>query len=211
MKISAILMISSIFCGMLVPAVASPSNALIGEYNHAASSGQSMQAVLTKLDALKRQQADDPLTLVYWGSAKTITAKDAFWPWSKYNTAEAGLMAIDKSLTLLQNSQHHERHLGLDERCLTQALAAITYTAVPKMFNRFERGYDLFITLLASSQFQALPIQYTGWIYVRAIAAAIKADELSRAKQWQQQLANQAPHQPVTQQTAAMIAAAQGE
>lgn len=211
MKILIILMVTGIFCSVHASAIAAPNNSLIAEYNQAASSGKSMQLVLSKLDELKHQQAGDPLTLVYWGSAKTMTAKEEFWPWSKYNTAEAGLGAIDKSLLLLDNYNSQARHLGLDDRSLTQALAAITYTAVPKMFNRFERGYDLFITLLDSPQFLAVPAQYTSWVYARAIAAAINSEDLPRAKSWQQVLVNQAPTLPNTQQTAAMIAEAQGE
>lgn len=204
------LILATLILGNVISAEAAPSAALIAEYNQAAAKGD-MGNVLLKLEQLKHQQADDPLTLVYWGSAKTMTAKDEFWPWSKYQCAETGLNAIDKSLVLLAQAPNDERRLGLDIRSLTQALAAVTYTAVPKMFNRFERGYDLFITLLASPQFQAVPAEYTAWIYQRAISAALVAKDLARAQQWQQQLAKQAPTHPLTQTMAAMIAKAKGE
>lgn len=202
--IAAVLM-SVIYCsGNLVQAA--PTNELIAEYNQAAAGKGDMSAVLSKLTELKTQQDADALTLVYWGSAKTMSASSEFWPWRKYQTAEDGLSAIDKALQLLITSPSGERRLGLDATSLTQAIAAVTYTAVPKMFNRFERGYDLFITLLESPQFQAVPAQYTGWIYQRAISTAIKADDLAQAEQWQQQLARFAPSAPLTQATAAMIA-----
>ena len=186
----SIILIVGLF-GHFNHANAAPSNALIAQYNQAAASGD-IDAVLQQLEQLKQQEANDPLTLVYWGSATAISAAEQFWPWSKYETAEAGLQAIDKSLSLLDAATDHTqitlRRLGLDQRCLTQAVAAITYTAVPKMFNRFERGYDLFITLLDSPQFQAVLAQYTGWIYQRAIAAAVRSGDTARAEKWQQQL-----------------------
>ncbi|MCH1918789.1 hypothetical protein L9G15_05015 [Shewanella sp. A3A] len=201
----AALLLGSMYCTSSL-AVAAPSTELIAEYNQAAAGKGDMSAVLAKLTELKAQQGADPLTLVYWGSAKTMSASNEFWPWRKYQTAEDGLSAIDKAVQLLTTSSSDERRLGLDATSLTRAIAAVTYTAVPKMFNRFERGYDLFITLLESPQFQAVPAQYTGWIYQRAISTAIKADDLAQAEQWQQQLARFAPSAPLTQATAAMIA-----
>lgn len=65
---------------------------------------------------------------------------------------ERGLATIRKGLDLMANQpmpiQEQQRLQGLPEYQLATAMAATTYTSLPDMFNHFERGYELYLTLL---------------------------------------------------------------
>ena len=101
--------------------------------------------------------------------------RDAFLPWNKMKFVEKGLATIDKSLHLLSDFEtpihEQERIQGLPESYLTRAMAAVTYSSLPDMFNHFERGYDLFIALLAEDNFRQQHFAATSWVYRYAIEA----------------------------------------
>ncbi len=81
-------------------------------------------------------------------------------------------------------AQEQQRLQGLPEYQLATAMAATTYTALPDMFNHFERGYELYLALLNDPSFQQQPFSSTVWVYRYAIEAALRADDQTRAKAW---------------------------
>lgn len=171
------------------PLLANPTPEILSNYNLAAEGDEAMvDTVYGQLNQLIDQQGAKPLTLVYLGSTQTMQGRDAFLPWNKMKFTEQGLATIAKGIglidTLPESIDQQQRIQGIPEAYLAQALAATTYTSLPDMFNHFERGYDMFLTLLAQPQFEQQPFAATSWIYRYAIEAALRAEDLPQAKQW---------------------------
>ncbi|MBW3695223.1 hypothetical protein EK599_05930 [Vibrio sp. T187] len=168
---------------------ANPSSDVLSIYNQAAQGDeQSVDVAYERLNDVLKTEGATPLTLVYLGSTETLMGRDAFLPWNKMKHVEKGLATIDKSLNLLSDFDtplhEQERIQGLPESYLTRAMAAATYTSLPDMFNHFERGYDLYLALLAEEAFTQQHFAATAWVYRYAIAASIRAQDLPQAERW---------------------------
>ena len=174
-------------------ALANPSSDVLDIYNQAAQGNEDLvEVAYERLNDTLQQDGATPLTLVYLGSTETLMGRDAFLPWNKMKYVEKGLSTIDKSLVLLKDADQpiHEqpRVQGLPDSYLTRAMAAVTYTSLPDMFNHFDRGYDLFLSLLAEDEFQQQHFSATSWIYRYAITASIRAEDLTQAQAWLKQM-----------------------
>ncbi|MEF2482559.1 hypothetical protein V4D09_04545 [Vibrio mimicus] len=181
---------------------------MIQRYNQAAQGDtQLVEPLYTELENLIEQEGATALSLVYLGSTRTLMGRDAFLPWKKMRFSEEGLATIEKGLSLLNRdaSSPEERRNGLPTRMLAVAIAAATYTSMPDMFNHFERGYDLYLTLLAEPDFQAQPFAATAWIYHLAIAAALRAEDKEQARLWVEKMQQTDANHPETQQAQALL------
>jgi len=174
-------------------ALANPSSYVLDIYNQAAQGNEDLvEVAYERLNDTLQQDGATPLTLVYLGSTETLMGRDVLLPWNKMKYVEKGLSTIDKSLVLLKDEDQpiHEqpRVQGLPDSYLTRAMAAVTYTSLPGMFNHFDRGYDLFLSLLAEDEFQQQHFSATSWIYRYAITASIRAEDLTQAQAWLKQM-----------------------
>ncbi|WKY95528.1 hypothetical protein QYQ96_16625 [Vibrio metoecus] len=188
--------------------MAQPSEAMIERYNQAAQGDETLvEPLYADLEKLVEQEGATPLTLVYLGSTRTLMGRDAFLPWKKMRYSEEGLSTIEKGLSLLSDDTANSalRRNGLPVAMLAVAVAAATYTAMPDMFNHFERGYDLYLNLLADPQFQAQPFAATAWIYRLAIVAALRAKDQAQAKQWLETMQQADAQHPDTQQAQTLL------
>lgn len=176
---------------LLTPAFAQ-ANAIedmIGLYNQAAAGDEAkVDTVYQQLEKLIEKEGPKPLTLAYLGSAETLKGRDAWMPWNAMKYVEQGLAKIDKGLNLQAANpvplEEQRVLLGLHEAYLTQAISASTFTHLPDMFNSFERGYDIYLSLLAQPEFAKEPFAATAWVYTYAIKAAIRAEDLAQARTW---------------------------
>ena len=174
-------------------ALANPSSDVLDIYNQAAQGNEDLvEMAYERLNDTLQQDGATPLTLVYLGSTETLMGRDALLPWNRMKYVEKCLSTIDKSLVLLKDEDQpiHEqpRVQGLPDSYLTRAMAAVTYTSLPDMFNHFDRGYDLFLSLLAEDEFQQQHFSATSWIYRYAITASIRAEDLTQAQAWLKQM-----------------------
>ncbi|MCR9385949.1 hypothetical protein NB500_04020 [Vibrio metoecus] len=188
--------------------MAQPSEAMIERYNQAAQGDETLvEPLYADLEKLVEQEGATPLSLVYLGSTRTLMGRDAFLPWKKMRYSEEGLSTIEKGLSLLSDDTANSvlRRNGLPVAMLAVAVAAATYTAMPDMFNHFERGYDLYLNLLADPQFQAQPFAATAWIYRLAIVAALRAKDQAQAKQWLETMQQADAQHPDTQQAQTLL------
>jgi hypothetical protein len=190
-SIKTSLFVSALAFGLAVsaPVLANPTPEVLSMYNQAAQGDEEMvEAAHDALQAILDKEGATPLTLVYLGSTETLQGRDAFLPWNKMKYVEKGLSTIDKSLVLLKDEDQpiHEqpRVQGLPDSYLTRAMAATTYTSLPDMFNHFDRGYDLYLDLLAEEGFKQQHFAATAWIYRYAITASIRAEDLTQAQSW---------------------------
>ncbi|GAA5645893.1 MULTISPECIES: hypothetical protein [Vibrio] len=196
-----------------VPLYAAPSDQLIDQYNLAAEGDPShVEPVYQTLHQQIESHGADPLSLVYLGSTQTLMGRDALMPWNKMKYTEQGLSTIAKGLRLQSaNPQPLQEQLirqGVPESVLTTAIAAATYTSLPDMFNHFERGYDLYLTLLSEPVFTQQPFAATAWIYFYAIKASLRANDIEHAQQWTRLMAVHNAENPYTQQAQALLAQA---
>ncbi len=191
-------------------AFSAPSPALISQYNQAAAGDEELvEKVVTDLTALIDSEGAQPLSLVYLGSGQTLQGRDAFWPWNQMKLVEKGLATIDKGLNLMATQKTTVEQqtviMGLPEHYLARAIAAATYSQLPDMFNHFERGYDLYLGLLEEPYIQQAPFEATSWIYVYAVEAAVRAEDLNQAKVWLAVMEQRGPDSNETIQAKSLI------
>ncbi|MGU3845399.1 hypothetical protein ACVZHT_27930, partial [Vibrio diabolicus] len=122
------------------------------QFNQAAQGDSGLvDTVYGELSKQLEEQGATPVTLVYLGSAETLQGREAFMPWNKMKFTERGLATIQKGLDLMANQpiplQEQQRLQGLPEYQLATAMAATTFTSLPDMFNHFESGYELYLSL----------------------------------------------------------------
>lgn len=204
------IVLSSIVITTINPALANPTPKILALYNQAVSGDESkVDEVYKQLNDNLNQQGATPLNLVYLGSTQTLQGRDAFLPWNKMKFTEKGLATIDKALNLLGNLntplEQQDIVQGLPEAYLTQAMAAVTYSQLPDLFNHFERGYDLFLGLLSEPQFEQQHFAATAWIYHYAIKASLRANDIEQAKQWLQIMESKDPQHADTIAAKALI------
>ncbi|MCW8330239.1 hypothetical protein MD588_15620 [Photobacterium sp. SDRW27] len=197
---------------LLAPAfvLATPLEEMISQYNQAAAGDKTkVDTVYQQLESLIEREGAKPVTLAYLGSAETLKGRDAWMPWTAMKYVEQGLAKIDKGLNLLAANpiplQEQQVLQGVPESYLTQAISASTYTLLPDMFNRFERGYDIYLSLLAQPEFSQAPFAATAWIYGYAIEAAIRAEDLPQAKTWLAVMERNDANHPLTQKARVSI------
>ncbi|MFA0414871.1 hypothetical protein AB4520_13830 [Vibrio renipiscarius] len=216
MKKSKLLLLSTLLATTIssAPLYANPTAEILANYSQAAEGDKAMvESVYNQLNVLIDQQGAKPLTMIYLGSTQTLQGRDAFLPWNKMKYTEKGLATMAKGIGLLdtlpEDINQQERIQGLPEAYLAQAMAAVTYTSLPDMFNHFERGYDMYLNLLNHENFVQQPFAASAWIYHTGIVAALKADDLPQAQVWLDTMESLDAHNPLTQ-TAKSLVASQG-
>lgn len=203
---------SLVLCSLItaLPVLASPTEAVIAQYNLAAEGDEDkVEFVHQQLEQQISQHGADPLSLVYLGSTQTLMGRDAYMPWNKMKYTEQGLATISEGLDLLATQstplEQQEIRQGLPVSLLTRAIAGATFTSLPDMFNHFERGYDLYLELLADQSFSQQHYDAISWVYIYAIRAALRAEDKPQAQQWLKEMQARAPQHPVTIQAQALI------
>lgn len=210
MKLNAIK--TMVLVGMLFShqAFSAPSEATITQYNQAAQGDEDLvEVVYEQLQMQLEQQGVNSLGLVYLGSTETLMGRDAFLPWNKMKHTEQGLSTISKGLELLHRNpvplQDQVTRQGVPETVLARAIAASTFTSLPDMFNHFERGYDIYLELIIDDQFVAQQFDNTSWIYLYAVKAALRAEDIPQAKRWLKEMQKKNDKDPMTLQASLLI------
>lgn len=213
MKASKMLLPSAILATSIGSAhlYANPTAEILAHYSQAGDGNEAMvDSVYKQLHSLIEQQGAKPLTMVYLGSTQTLQGRDAFLPWNKMKYTEQGLATIAKGIGLLdtlpEDINQQQRVQGLPETYLAQAMAAVTYTSLPDMFNHFERGYDLYLNLLNNDDFIQQPFAASAWVYHTGIAAALKADDRPQAQVWLSTMEDLDANNPQTQAAKSLVA-----
>ncbi len=184
-------------------AMANPSEDMLNQFNQA-SQGDSelVDKVYEALSKQVKEQGATPVSLVYLGSTQTLQGREAFMPWNKMKFTESGLATIQKGLDMMTDRPipvpAQQRLQGLPEYQLATAMAATTYTSLPDLFNHFERGYELYLSLLDEPSFKHQPFAAAAWIYHYAVQAAIRAEDLAQAKKWLHQMERYDANNPET-------------
>lgn len=213
MKATILTHLAAICLLMTTTALAAPSEAVIADYNLAAEGDEDkVEQVHQELEAQISEQGADPLSLVYLGSTQTLMGRDAFMPWNKMKYTEQGLATISKGLDLLHTHatpiEQQAYRQGLPEYLLARSIAGATFTSLPDMFNHFERGYDIFLDLLADETFKQQHYDAISWVYIYAIQAALRAEDKPQAAQWVAEMQARHPEHPITVQAEALLKSA---
>ncbi|WP_444944640.1 hypothetical protein ACJJIK_07555 [Microbulbifer sp. ZKSA006] len=155
-------------------------------YQKAVRSGG--DAVEASYEAFKLAQAEapaDPIALFYLGASETLMAKEAWLPWKKVGYAENGIARMDKALSMLEEMENPGRSSqGMPQDLLLKGIAAKTFTSVPKFFNAFDRGMELYRELMSDSRMGHMPANATRWIYCAAQQAAELEGNTKLASAW---------------------------
>lgn len=183
---------------------------LIEQYQLAAGGDTTLvEPVYKQFELLLEQHPNEPLVWVYFGSARTLKGRDTWLPWRKLSHTEQGLDDIQRGIGKLADQPlqlaQQQRVQGLPEYHLATALAATTFTSVPDFFNRFERGYDLFLQLLDDEEFLKQDFAASAWVYERAIMAALRNEDMSQTKLWLAIMQERQADHPTTQSAIVLV------
>jgi hypothetical protein len=139
-----------------------------------AITGDSSQipAAVEKLTALLAGEPANPLLLVHLGALTAMQARGTMLPWKKTGYAEDGMAMQDKALGLLSPATDAQRHDGVPVTLQVKFTAASTFVAVPRLFNRHERGERLLREVLDSPLFEPSPLGFRGAVWMSAARLA---------------------------------------
>ncbi|WP_444916015.1 hypothetical protein [Microbulbifer sp. TRSA007] len=169
-----LLVIMVLNLGVSVSSLAAQDAQMEGLYQKAAAQGGA--AIEDSYEAFKILQKDnpsDPIVLFYLGASETLMAKESWLPWRKVSYAENGIARMDKALTIIEEMDNPGRSSqGMPQDLLLKGIAATTFTKVPKFFNSFDRGFELYHELMGDPRMGYMPPDATHWIYCGALQAA---------------------------------------
>ncbi|WP_444942239.1 hypothetical protein ACJJI3_09350 [Microbulbifer sp. ZKSA004] len=169
-----LLVIMALNLGVSVSSFAAQDAKMEDLYQKAAAQGGT--AIEESYEAFKTLQKDnpsDPIVLFYLGASETLMAKESWLPWRKVSYAENGIARMDKALTIIEEMDNPGRSSqGMPQDLLLKGIAATTFTKVPKFFNSFDRGFELYHELMGDPRIGYMPPDATRWIYCGALQAA---------------------------------------
>ncbi|WP_444927289.1 hypothetical protein ACJJI4_04985 [Microbulbifer sp. TRSA002] len=169
-----LLVIMALNLGVSVSSIAAQDVQMEDLYQKAAAQGGA--AIEDSYEVFKTLQKDnpsDPIALFYLGASETLMAKESWLPWRKVSYAENGIARMDKALTIIEEMDNPGRSSqGMPQDLLLKGIAAITFTKVPKFFNSFDRGFELYHELMGDPRMGYMPPDATHWIYCGALQAA---------------------------------------
>ncbi|WNZ57810.1 hypothetical protein QT397_10830 [Microbulbifer sp. MKSA007] len=169
-----LLVIMALNLGVSVSSLAAQDAKMEDLYQKAAAQGGA--AIEESYEAFKTLQKDnpsDPIVLFYLGASETLMAKESWLPWRKVSYAENGIARMDKALTIIEEMDNPGRSSqGMPQDLLLKGIAATTFTKVPKLFNSFDRGFELYHELMGDPRIGYMPPDATRWIYCGALQAA---------------------------------------
>lgn len=134
--------------------------------------------------ALAAAAPTDPVLRAYAGAATAMRARGTLLPWRKLSHAEDGLAQIDKALAQLAPAHDAPAHRGVPAALETRFVAASTFLALPKMFNRHDRGTQLLDGVLRHPLFEASPLPFKAAVWLRAGTEAAGASRPDEARRW---------------------------
>jgi hypothetical protein len=150
----------------------------------AARDSSQIPAALEKLTELLAAEPANPLLLVNLGAVTAMQARATLLPWKKTRYAEDGMAMQDKALGLLSPATDAQRHDGVPVTLLVKFTAASTFVAVPRFFNRHERGMRLLGEVLNSPLFEPSPLGFRGAVWMSAARLAREDGKPQQARSW---------------------------
>ncbi|WP_444896589.1 hypothetical protein [Microbulbifer sp. SSSA005] len=169
-----LLVIMALNLGVSVSSLAAQDAQIEDLYQKAAAQGgAAIEESYEAFKALQKDNPSDPIALFYLGASETLMAKESWLPWRKVSYAENGIARMDKALTIIEEMDNPGRSSqGMPQDLLLKGIAATTFTKVPKFFNSFDRGFELYYELMGDPRIGYMPPDATRWIYCGALQAA---------------------------------------
>ena len=136
--------------------------------------------------------AADPAQPVYRaqaGAATSMLANTTLLPWKKMGHVEDGMALLDKALAQLTPAHDAQQVGGVPASLVVRFTAASTFSALPAMFNRGERGTRLLDAVLKSPLLADAPLPFRASVWLRAADSAATAQRTDEARQWLQRVA----------------------
>ncbi|WP_444957197.1 hypothetical protein [Microbulbifer sp. ZKSA002] len=169
-----LLVIMALNLGVNVSSLAAQDAQMEDLYQKAAAQGgAAIEESYEAFKTLLKDNPSDPIVLFYLGASETLMAKESWLPWRKVSYAENGIARMDKALTIIEDMDNPGRSSqGMPQDLLLKGIAATTFTKVPKFFNSFDRGFELYHELMGDPRMGYMPPGATRWIYCGALQAA---------------------------------------
>ncbi len=187
-RVSRLFLLTVISCSVVYGATPDELRDVRAQFSGGLIGEQENEAIHDRLQKMLKQDPDNPLLLVYFGSTETVMGKHAWMPWSKLGYVNDGIGHIDRALRLadqLEASDESAAPMVVDE---VRLVAANTYVSLPEMFNTFDSGKTLLEKLLRTQPQRAWPETFLASLYSTAAKAAQReGDEAAQAK-WQMRI-----------------------
>jgi len=139
-------------------------------------------AAVEAFKKLNKQDPSNAVVLVNLGAVTSMMARTTVLPWRKISYAEDGMALQDKALAMLSPSTEKVVFDGVETGLRVRFIAANTFVAVPRFFNRGAQGSRLMAEVQASPSFDAAPLAFKGAVWLRAAKLAAEQKKPEDAK-----------------------------
>ncbi|VAW52288.1 hypothetical protein MNBD_GAMMA06-1252 [hydrothermal vent metagenome] len=139
-------------------------------------------AAIDSFQTLVNNNPEQPLFLVYLGSAYTLKARDSWMPWTRLSNVDTGLEKIDKAIQMLTPEHGEQKIRGSIISIETRLVAISTFLQVPGFLNRFQDAKDLMHETVNSPAYPLSPPIVKGRLQLWAAEIAIQDDDSNTAR-----------------------------
>lgn len=173
------------------PADAARYTAALAVFNRALAGDEAAIApAAAQFTALMAANPAQPVYRAQAGAATSMLANTTLLPWKKMGHAEDGLALLDKALAQLTPAHDTQRVGGVPASLVVRFTAASTFSALPALFNRGDRGARLLDDMLKSPLLADAPLGFRASVWLRAADSASSAGRGDEARQWLQRVAS---------------------
>jgi tetratricopeptide (TPR) repeat protein len=177
----------------------------------AAGDKDAVEEAMAQFAALREAEPKSPVYLARLGSLMTMQGRDAWTPWKKMSYTERGLDNIDEALASL-SSGHDARkvgdiHVGLD----TRYTAAVTFSSIPKFFNRWAQAERLLNEITQLAVFGETDKAFQAQVWLTRAQLAKRRERHDESTQWLRKAVALAPQSEAGQQAGILLAGGGGK
>ena len=177
----------------------------------AAGDKDAVEEAVARFKALGESQAQSPWYKARLGSLTTMQARDAWAPWKKMGYTEKGLDLIDEALGALA-PEHDGKALGnnfvgLDVRYT----AAVTFSSIPKFFNRWAQAERLFKEITQQAEFANTSKAFQAQVWLGRAQLAKQREQRELYTQWLRKAADLAPASEAGKQARTLLLGRAGQ
>lgn len=183
----SIVLLATCLLGASIPSYAKAASATqaFNSFERAAGGDESAVTIaIEQFEELLKQQPSHPMYEARIGSLITMQARDAWAPWKKMSYSEQGLERIDlalDSLTEMHDQQRIEKYIvSLDVRYT----AAVTFSSLPKFFNRWGEAERLLQQLVQDALLEQAPASFKAQVWMTRAQLARQREELPLYKEY---------------------------
>lgn len=155
----------------------------LSNFNKAAAGDASAVGLAREqFQTLLNQYPEQPLYEARLGSLITMQARDAWAPWKKMSFSEQGLEYIDTALERLNTKHEKQMIADLNVSLDVRYTAAITFSNLPRFFNRWGQAERILRQLTEAELLQQAPAVFQAQVWWARAQLAKQREKMQEHK-----------------------------